>query len=186
LTSAAELSAIVGADSELVSLFSGGTSGASGWVANAVEGIESGTNSDLQDSILVAQIEGEGVLTFDWSVSSELNTDLEETDPDFEPYDAMYLYVNGELIESISGEVEFMEVSIDLAPGTNIINWTYSKDPAISEGDDKGFIRNLVFTLTESPVSLPTPNVPSSSGGGSLGWIMLCLFGLALRLRTKI
>ncbi|MFQ3192880.1 MAG: secreted trypsin-like serine protease, partial [Paraglaciecola sp.] len=42
LTSAAELSAIVGADSELVSLFSGGTSGASGWVANAVEGIESG------------------------------------------------------------------------------------------------------------------------------------------------
>jgi hypothetical protein len=170
-----------------VTLFSGGSNGASGWAANAVEGIESGTNDDLQDSIVVARIEGEGVLTFDWSVSSEENTDLDITDPDFEPYDALYLYVNGELIESISGEVEFTQMSIDLAEGINIINWTYNKDPAVSEGDDKGLIRNLVFTVpvVVTPTIPVTPN-PSGGGGGSLGWIILCLFGLAFRVRTKI
>jgi secreted trypsin-like serine protease len=190
LSSAVNLSAIVGTTSNAVSLFSGGSNGASGWAASAVEGIESGTNDDLQDSILVARIEGEGVLTFDWSVSSEENTDLEVTDPDFEPYDALYLYVNGELIEYISGEVAFTEITIDLAAGTNIINWTYNKDfadPADLEADDKGFIRNLVFTppavVTPPPTTTPTSK---SSGGGSLGWMMLCLFGLVVRLRTKI
>jgi hypothetical protein len=112
---------------------------------------------------------------------------LDITDPDFEPYDALYLYVNGELIESISGEVEFTQMSIDLAEGINIINWTYNKDPAVSEGDDKGLIRNLVFTVpvVVTPTIPVTPN-PSGGGGGSLGWIILCLFGLAFRVRTKI
>ena len=190
LSAAFNLSTAAGTATDAVTLFSGGSNGASGWAANAVEGIESGTNDDLQDSIVVARIEGEGVLTFDWSVSSEENTDLDITDPDFEPYDALYLYVNGELIESISGEVEFTQMSIDLAEGINIINWTYNKDPAVSEGDDKGLVRNLVFTVpvvvTPTPVFLPTPVLSDSSGGGSLGWIILCLFGLVFRLKTKI
>lgn len=188
LSAAADLSAIAGSVSDAVSLFSGGSNGASGWIANVIEGLESGTNDDLQDSILVARIEGEGVLTFDWSVSSEENTDLEETDSDFEPYDALYLYVNGELIEYLSGEVDFTEYTIDLTEGTNIINWTYNKDPAASEGDDKGFIRNLVYTppAVVTPPTAPTPNTSNSSGGGSLGWMLLCLFGLTFRLRAKI
>lgn len=187
LGSAVDLTTLVGTASDAVTLFSGGSNGASGWLANTDEGLESGTNADLQDSILVAQVEGEGVLTFDWSVSSEENTDLEVTDPDFEPYDALYLYVNGELIEYISGEVEFTAMSIDLAEGTNIINWTYNKDPATSEGDDKGFIRNLVFTppAVVTPPPATTPPVTSNSSGGSLGWMILCLFGLILRMRTK-
>lgn len=191
LSSAADLAALTGTSSDAVTFFSGGTNGATGWVANAVEGIESGTNNDAQDSVIIAQIEGEGVLTFDWSVSSEENTDLPLTDPDFEPYDALYLYVNGELIEFISGEVDFTAMSIDLAAGTNIINWTYNKDPAASEEQDKGFIRNVVFTppavVTPPPVTPPTtPVKPNSSGGGSLGWMMLCLIGLVFRLRTKV
>jgi len=190
LGSAVYLSTAAGTATDAVTLFSGGSNGASGWSANSLEGIESGTNDNLQNSIVVARIEGEGVLTFDWSVSSEENTDLDITDPEFELYDALYLYVNGELIESISGEVEFTQMSIDLAEGTNIINWTYNKDPAVSEGDDRGLIRNLVFTVpavvTPTPVFLPTPVLSDSSGGGSLGWIILCLFGLVFRLKTKI
>jgi hypothetical protein len=190
LGSAVYLSTAAGTATDAVTLFSGGSNGASGWSANSLEGIESGTNDNLQNSIVVARIDGEGVLTFDWSVSSEENTDLDITDPEFELYDALYLYVNGELIESISGEVEFTQMSIDLAEGTNIINWTYNKDPAVSEGDDRGLIRNLVFTVpavvTPTPVFLPTPVLSDSSGGGSLGWIILCLFGLVFRLKTKI
>jgi hypothetical protein len=47
-------------------LLSGGTNGASAWDASSTEaGIESITTGDLQDSIFVAKIEGEGVLTFE-------------------------------------------------------------------------------------------------------------------------
>lgn len=188
LKSATDLTTSVGTVSDAITLFSGGSNGASGWKVSANAGIESSTNDDLQDSILVAQIVGEGELTFEWSVSSEENTDLEITDPDFEPYDALYLYVNGELIEYISGEVDFTAMSIDLAEGTNTVEWTYNKDPAVSEGDDKGMIRNLVFTppAIVTPTPTPTPPVSSgSSGGGSLGWMILCLFGLAIRIRYK-
>lgn len=189
LTLAVDLAASAGSDPDTVSLFSGGTNGATAWQANAIEGIESGTNDDLQDSTLVARIEGEGKLTFEWSVSSEENLDLEPTDPEFEPYDALYLFVNGELIEFISGEVDFTEVSIDLAEGINLINWTYNKDPAVAEGDDKGYIRNLTFVKKVQPVPV-TPITPrpqaESSGGGSLGWVMLGLFGLLFRLKRKI
>jgi secreted trypsin-like serine protease len=188
-----ELAAIVGSESDAVTLFSGGTNGASAWVASSTEvGIESTTTGDMQDSIFVAKIEGEGVLTFDWAVSSEANP-LEETDPDFERFDALFLYLNGDLVDVIDGnddEINFTEYSLDLPEGSNLINWTYSKDPDVSEGDDKGFIRNLVFAatvVTPSPVEvLPTPITPNSSGGGgSLGWILLCLVGLTFRLRTK-
>jgi secreted trypsin-like serine protease len=189
LISAIELSSSVGDVSEAVTLFSGGSNGAFAWTANLAEGVESGTTGDLQNSILAAQIKGQGLLTFDWSVSSEENTDLEETDPDFEPYDGLYLYVNGMLIDYISGEVDFTEYSIDLAEGTNEINWTYNKDLNTADGEDKGFIRNLTFTpviVTPPPVFLPTPVTKNSSGGGGLNWIILCLIGLAFRIRTKI
>ena len=187
-----ELATTVGNVSDAVALFSGGTNGASAWVASSTEiGIESSTTGDMQDSIFVAKIEGEGVLTFDWAVSSEANI-LEETDPDFERFDALFLYLNGDLVDVIDGnddEINFTEYSLDLPEGSNLINWTYSKDPDVSEGDDKGFIRNLVFAatvVTPSPVAvLPTPITSNSSGGGSLGWILLCLVGLAFRLRTK-
>ncbi|WP_299080967.1 trypsin-like serine protease [uncultured Paraglaciecola sp.] len=189
INKAGELLAIAGSTSDAVTLFTGGTNDRAGWVANSVEGLDSGTTSNLQDSILVAQIAGEGVLTFDWSVSSEANTELEETDPDFEPYDALYLYVNGSLITYISGEVDFTEYSVSLAPGTNIINWTYNKDPEAAEGQDKGFIRHLKFTPVDNsppddkdpPSGPPTVTAPNSSGGGSLGYIILALLGLTLR-----
>jgi hypothetical protein len=100
--------------------------------------------------------------------------------------------MNGDLVDVIDGnddEISFTEYSLDLPEGSNLINWTYSKDPDVSEGDDKGFIRNLVFAatvVTPHPVEvLPTPTTPNSSGGGSLGWILLCLVGLTFRLRTK-
>jgi secreted trypsin-like serine protease len=190
LISAVELSAIVGSASDAVSLFSGGFNGASGWTANTEpggEGIESGTTGDVQDSIFIAQIVGEGVLTFDWSVSSEENTDLVETDPEFEPYDALYLYVNDILIDYISGEVAFTEFSVDLAEGTNVINWTYNKDLNAADGLDKGFIRNLVFTpVVVAPPVVRPPVTSNSSGGGSLSWMLLCLLGLTFRLRNKV
>lgn len=197
LLSATDLSTIVDGDADSVSLFSGGTNGASGWQVSSDEGLVSGTKGDLQDSILVAHIEGEGTFTFDWSVSSEENTNYDPTDPASELFDTLYLYVNGELtnyisgvlVDDVSGEQVFTDISIDLAADTNVINWTYTKDLNTKSGKDEGYIRNLTFTKKAEPVPVtPTTPRPStqSSGGGSLGWMTLGLFGLLLRLKRKI
>jgi secreted trypsin-like serine protease len=177
LASANELAAIAGTVSNSISWFTGGDLP---WVANAIEGVESGTISDSQQSVLLAKVEGEGKLQFSWSVSSEENIDQQPSDVDYEPYDVLYLYVNDELIDYISGEVDFTEYSLDLAAGTNQISWLYVKDGGVSEGDDKAYVKSLVFTpkvVTPVPTPIPTTN---KSGGGSFGWILLPLIGLLL------
>ncbi|MGS2719633.1 trypsin-like serine protease [Paraglaciecola aestuariivivens] len=191
LTSAsAELATNAGNQSSAVTYFTGGTGGSTGWAVNDTEGVDSGNTADLQESVFAAIVEGEGVFTFDWSVSSEKNTDDDENAEDYEPYDALYLYVNGELIEYISGEVAFKQVSLDLEAGTNVINWTYRKDPAVFEGEDKGYVKNVNFEepappVTPTPSPTPTPAAPSS-GGGSLGWLSLVLAAVLLRKRKLI
>ena len=177
LARADQLTGIAGEASELVTWFSGGDSP---WTANAIAGVQSGSIIDSQDSILMAQVEGEGTFTFGWSVSSEENLDLEADDPDFEPYDALYVYLNGDLIEFISGTVAYTQLSLELEAGTNLLTWIYNKDQGASEGEDKGKLRNAKFTPV-APVALPTPIVrPSSSGGGSVVWLSLALFALLL------
>ncbi len=172
-----ELVGIAGEASEFVNWFSGGDLT---WLANDLEGVESGTIGNVQESILTAQVEGEGQLDFDWSVSSEENTD--ETD---DPFDTLSLYVNGELIDFISGEVTYAPYpTINLPEGTNIISWIYSKDANAEAGDDKGFVRNVRFTppvvVEPPPAFLPTPVTPTSSGGGGLAWLSLSLLALLL------
>lgn len=163
-----------------VSYFSGGDLP---WDINSATnatGVRSGRISDQEESILQAIIEGEGTLAFEWSVSSEENTE----DPSA-PFDAMFLFVNGEQQQFISGEVAFTQVSIELGAGTNLVEWTYAKDQNTSEGDDAGFVRSLSFTPpapppAPTPTPAPTTPTPSSSGGGgALGWITLMLVGLA-------
>jgi secreted trypsin-like serine protease len=170
---AEQLTGIAGETSEFVTWFSGGDLL---WVANALEGVQSGEITDLQESILTVQIEGAGKLNFDWSVSSEENTE----DGD-DPFDLLSLFVNGELIDFISGEVPLAAYpTIDLPEGKNIISWIYSKDSSAAAGDDQGRVANVRFTppvVDTPPVFLPTP-VTTSSGGGSLAWLSLSLLAL--------
>ncbi|MFT2090123.1 trypsin-like serine protease [Paraglaciecola sp. 2405UD69-4] len=170
-----------------VTWFSGG-SNELGWVSNTQEGIESGAITDLQESTLVALVSGTGTFTFEWSVSSEENTALEPTDDDYEPYDALFVYVNDELLDFITGDVDFTEYSIELSGGTNVITWVYSKDLNTSSGDDKGYIRNVDFQVPTDSTDTVTETSNNSSGGGSLMWLtLLIIFGLGIRniLTTK-
>jgi len=178
-----ELVGVAGPANDQVSWFSGGNSP---WIANTIAGVESGVISDRQESVLIALIEGEGSLTFNWGVSSE-----ENTENGADPFDTLDFYINNQLIDFISGEVDVSTYDdtrglLELGAGNHVISWVYTKDASAFEGDDKGFVRNVVFTPVTPPVFLPTPVISNSSGGGSLGWIILCLFGLVLRLRTKI
>lgn len=180
ISGSTDVESAIGSNAD-VQWYSGGEAN---WVANTVDGgIESGVITDNQDSIAMAIISGEGELTFEWAVSSEDN----EEDPS-EPFDTLYLYVNGVQVDYISGEVDFTEYTLALSDETNQVTWVYSKDPYTAEGDDKGYLRNLVFEPTAQPVT-PTPTTPptnnaSSSGGGSLAW-MLALLTLGLVRRNR-
>lgn len=175
--------ASAGAENDAIKWFTGGDAN---WQANATNGLQSGAIGNLSESYLVATIEGEGTLIFDWSVSSEENTE----EPS-EPFDALYLIVNGDIQQFISGSVNFTTVSVELAAGTNVVEWTYSKDQNASDGTDQGFVRAVTFTPTATvtpPTPTPTPTPAptptgsdSSGGGGTFGWISLGLLGLLIR-----
>ncbi|WP_340678546.1 trypsin-like serine protease [Paraglaciecola sp.] len=180
ISTAPALSGVAGPVNNNVVWYSGGNKT---WLANTIEsGVQSGIVGNNQESILSAYIVGKGSLSFQWAVSSEENTD----DPD-DPYDALYLYVNNELQSYISGDVAFGDskavvVPISLNTDTSIITWVYSKNSATAEGDDKGYIRDVVFTpdqITPPPIpSVPTTKNNSSSGGSLSGLIMLSLLAL--------
>jgi secreted trypsin-like serine protease len=151
---------------------------------NTEAAITSGAIADNQESSVMVTVTGEGELTFEWSVSSEENTD----DPDA-PYDALYLYLDGVLVKFISGDVAYTSEKVEFTEGEHSITWVYSKDPATSEGDDNAHIRNVVFTSTA--VVAPTPAAPTptnpkarSSSGGSIVWLSIILFVL-INIRRK-
>ncbi len=74
---------------------------------------------------------------------------------------------------------------LELEARLNIVSCVYNKDagdPTDLEVEDKGFVRNVFYTpaitTPPPPVFVPTPVATDASGGGSFGWIMLCLLGV--------
>lgn len=178
LSSANNLAAQAGPGSGSISWYSGGELP---WKIGTPTGLESGNIGNRASSILLAEIQGTGELSFSWSVSSEENTD----EPS-EPFDALYLIVNGQQQQFISGDVDFETVTVELDQAVNLVEWTYSKDRFSAELQDSGRVRNVEFTPTNGvPTPGPTPNPPSSSGGGSLHWWLFVALGLALYRRLK-
>lgn len=167
------LDGVAGPNNASMSWFSGGDKI---WSTNAISGVQSGAIADLQESILMAVTEGEGELSFEWSVSSEENSD----DPS-DPFDALYLWINGEQIDFISGEQEglYASQSYSLGEGQNIITWVYNKDADTAAGEDTGLVRNVIFI----PTVIVLPIEPKKSGGGSLGWLSLIVLGLGFTRR---
>ena len=157
------------------------------WLLDNTEAaINSGSIGNDQQSSVLLTFSGAGSLTFDWSVSSEENTD----NPD-EPFDALYLLVDGEQVSFISGEVTYTKVTIDdLSAGEHQVTWLYKKDGGASEGKDKGYLKNVIFT----PIAIPVPTTPapaaaaqtSSKSSGSSSYIVLFILLLLSLNRRRI
>lgn len=181
LSAAPNLASQAGPSSNDISWFSGGDLP---WENDTSTGLRSGSIGDSASSILLAQIQGAGELSFSWSVSSEENTD----EPN-EPFDALYLTVNGQERQFISGDEDFETITINLDQTVNLVEWTYSKDRNTAELQDRGSVRSVEFTPTNpppTPTPRPAPNPPSNSGGGGALhlWLVLAM-GLILFRRRK-
>jgi secreted trypsin-like serine protease len=161
--------------------YSGGSNNNSAWkLDNTEAAIVSGEITNDQESIVMVTVSGAGELSFEWSVSSEENTEEPDT-----PFDALYLYVDGELINFISGAISYQSESVTFAAGDHNITWIYKKDALNSEGDDNAHIRSIVYTpLGGTPATPPEPTAQSKSSGGTMGWLSF-IFIVAISFRRK-
>ena len=115
---------------------------------DGVDAARSGGIGALQETILQTTVgtNWSGRYTFWWKVSSE------------QDFDFLEFRVNGIVQTSISGEVNWQQVSIPVAAGTNVLQWRYSKDASFDGGQDAGWVDQFAFipdgpTITLQPVS---------------------------------
>ena len=132
------IAANIGLSSAIDSSLSVGTEGFHPWTATA-EASSLGSTSVFSASIgnnssssLYSYVEGEGSVSFDWKVSSELG------------YDFLQLLINGQVIRSISGDTAWRNQNIQLSgPELKMLEWRYVKDGTVRKGLDRGYLDNL-------------------------------------------
>ena len=62
-------------------------------------------------------------------------------------FDFLGFYVNGILQQQWSGELSWTSYGFPLNPGTNTLEWRYTKDVSTSSGEDAAFIDNINIPL---------------------------------------
>ena len=122
---------------------------------------KSGAISDIQSSSLAIDliVHEEGELSFARKVMSE---------PDL---DKLGLYINNELIDSWSGNVDWGTESYTIEQGYYTIRWTYEKDINASSGFDCALLDDIIFppstVVTEiNKVNNEPVNVYPNPGNG--------------------
>ena len=94
----------------------------------------SGTITHNQTSSFSTTVTGKSQVSFEWSVSSEINSDY------------LQVYVNNILNEEISGNIGWTNKTISLTGNTDTIEWRYTKDTSGNALDDRGHVNNITFT----------------------------------------
>ncbi|MCB1229489.1 MAG: M36 family metallopeptidase, partial [Verrucomicrobiae bacterium] len=89
---------------------------------------QSGDVDDDETSWMETEVIGPDTVVFWWKVSSEAG------------YDFLNLYVDDVLIDSISGEVDWTKVALEIPAGHHSIRWEYSKDYSLDGGADAGWV----------------------------------------------
>jgi hypothetical protein len=108
-------------------------------VAQGSFAARSGRIGPAQQSALLLQGRMDaGIGAFSYRVSSELT------------WDVLEFYLNGTLVQSWSGNVDWSVFQFNVPVGTNLVEWRYSKDPSLSLGEDAAFIDNLFLPLTSA------------------------------------
>ncbi len=77
-----------------------------------------------------------GSMSFWYMVSSEAN------------YDKLHFYIDGNEVNSWSGESAWTEVTTAVTTGTHTFAWTYTKDGSVSNGSDCAWIDDISFPPT--------------------------------------
>ncbi len=127
---------------------------------DGVSAVQSGGIGALQETILQTTVGTNvaGTYTFWWKVSSE------------QDFDFLEFRLNGTVQTSISGEVDWQQVSIPVAAGTNTLMWRYSKDASFDGGQDAGWVDQFGFTPAPVILQQPLPAVQTVNMGATVSF----------------
>ncbi len=98
---------------------------------DGLDAARSGAIGNFGYSVLTTRVLGPGTVRFRWKVSSQAG------------FDFLRFSVDGVDVQSISGEVDWKQISVPVGPGPHQIEWRYSKDGSISAGSDAGWVDHL-------------------------------------------
>jgi len=116
------------------------TSGAGAWFGQTAEshdGADAARTSRINDNeevVLRTSLQGPGLLSFWWKVSSE------------DDYDGISFNIGATTQAFLSGEKDWETATFFVAEGTRLIRWIYKKDSFFSAGQDRGWVDQVVFT----------------------------------------
>ncbi|MBT6275711.1 MAG: hypothetical protein HOI95_16450, partial [Chromatiales bacterium] len=137
------------------------TSGDANWQAqngvtyDRVDAAQSGAITHNQQSSLSTTVDGPAAVSFRWEVSSEAT------------YDYLRFFINGVERAQISGTIPWAQKTSPLGPGTNTLEWRYTKDYVVNSGLDAGFVDEVSVTGGVPSLFSVTPSllsVASTSG----------------------
>jgi len=103
-------------------------------------------NNGFSDLSIQYQVSSSDTLRFMKRVSSE------------EGYDFLRFYLDGTLLQSWSGVIDWSEEKMVISAGPHEFRWVYEKDDMISDNDDAAWIDYIVFPVGDGAVNvMPTP-----------------------------
>ena len=108
------------------------------WFVDGDGAARSGASGDDGATTLATTTHGKGTLSFRWRTSSE------------DYYDWLRLRIDGNEVASISGERAWEEFTHTIVTdGSHTVEWAYTKDGSVSDGEDSGWIDDVVWTPAE-------------------------------------
>lgn len=116
------------------------TGGTAGWFGfglpfanhDGTDAARSSTLGDNQDSWMETTVTGPGTVNFLWKVSSD-------------SADRLSVAVDGTVLTSISGELDWKPVALTVGSGTHVIRWRYAKDASFFNGLDAAWVDEVSF-----------------------------------------
>jgi hypothetical protein len=138
---------------------------------DGVDAAQGGAIGHNQSTSIQTTLPAPGTLTFYWKVSSEPR------------YDFLEFYINDELqtgsLERISGDVDWVQKTVDIPSPHTTVRWTYDKDLSVSNGSDTGWVDQIVFTPELSAFETwaghgASPDADTNSDGVSdlIAWVL--------------
>ena len=125
---------------------------------------QSGDILDTQESWMQTTVTGPITVSFYWKVSSENG------------YDYLEFYIDGSLLDSISGGVDWQQVMYTLGSDSHTLKWRYVKDGSLNSGSDCGWVDHVELGTDPDPppsssaLSDAMDTTFSFTTGGTVDW----------------
>lgn len=145
--------------------------------SNGGTAMRNGNIDDNKGSAILSYFTGPTTLGFRWKASTEQDFDL------------LKLYVDNRLIDSISGNKDWLQRNIALGAGEHRVVWVYKKDSPVSSLSDTVWLDSI-----NTPFSGNTGNTGSTttnggfgkSGGGGISTLFLLLLIVTLMFQHRL